>query len=107
MKKSSIFFLLTIVLFSGMSQAENLKNSEFLELSEGQRHWWYSGAFMALGHVAFNKNEEKGQCVWKWFFADPKKKEALLLKSFKKFPNHTPTSIVIALLRRDCNVFLE
>ncbi len=90
-----------------MGQAENLKNSEFLEFSEGQRHWWYSGAFMALGHVAFNKNEEKGQCVWKWLAAKYDERDALLMKSFKKFPDHTPTSIVIALLRQDCDVFLE
>lgn len=64
MKKSSILFLLLSALYSGMSSAENLKNSKFLEFSESQRHWWYSGAFTALGHVAFNENEEKGQCVW-------------------------------------------
>lgn len=107
MKKSSVFFLLLATLYSGMSQAEAIKNSEFLNFSEGQQHWWYSGAYTALGHIAFLESEEKGQCVWKWFFTNPKSREALLTKSFKKYPDHTPTSIVIALLRRDCGVFIK
>lgn len=107
MKKSSVFILLLSVLYSGMSQAESLKNSDFLKTTKDQRHWWYSGAYTALGHIAFLEDEEKGQCVWNWLFSEPETKEALLIKSFKKYPTHTPTSIIIALLRRDCGVFLK
>jgi len=105
-KKSSLIFILLMVFHSGLAQAENLKNSEFLEFTEGQQHWWYSGAYTALGHVAFLEDEEKGICVWNWLASDYKKREALLIKTFKKYPDHTPTSIVIALLRRSCGVFL-
>lgn len=105
MKKSSLIFILLMVFHSGLAQAETLKNSEFLKLSEGQRHWWYSGAFTILGHVVVIDDDEKGKCVWNWLAADYERKEALLMKSFKKYPDHTPTSILIALLRRDCGVF--
>ena len=107
MKKSTLLFILITIFHSGLVQADALKNSEFLEYSEGQRHWWYSGAYIALGHVVFMKDENKGKCVWNWLASDYEKKEALLMKSFKKYPDHTPTSIVIALLRRDCGVFLK
>ncbi len=91
--------------FGAQAHADKLKNSEFLEFSEGQRHWWYLGAYTALGHIALFEDEEKGQCVMKWLFEDEVKRKALLIKSFKKYPDHSPTSIVIGLLRRDCGVF--
>lgn len=102
-----LILLLAGVFFSAMAHADKLKNSDFLKSTEAQRHWWYSGAYTALGHIAFLEDEEKGKCVWNWLFGDYEKKEALLMESFQKYPDHTPTSIVIALLRRDCGVFLE
>ena len=86
--KSAVLMIAILVLFltAGMlnvAQAGGLKNSDFLKYTEGQRHWWYSGAFTVLGHVAFLDDEEKGKCVWNWLAADYDNKEALLMKSFK------------------------
>jgi len=108
MNKSRIFLglSLSILLCAQVVQAESLKNSEFLKFSEGQRHWWYSGTYTAIGHMVYLHDEKKAQCVWNWLFAEPKRKEALLIKSFKQYPDHTPTSIVIALLKRDCGELL-
>ena len=106
MKKASILLVfLAVVCIGPDAQAESLKNSDFLKSTEAQRNWWYSGAFTVLGHVAFLEDEEQGKCVWNWLFADYEKKEALLMKSFKLYPDHTPSGIVIALLRRDCGAF--
>lgn len=107
MKKASVFLSVAGLCLGTYVHANKLKNSEFLEFSESQRHWWYSGAYTALGHVVFLEDQDKGICVWNWLFADYDKKEGLLMESFKKYPDHTPTSIIIALLRRDCGVFLE
>ena len=52
MKKSILLILALLFFHSAVAQAESLKNSDFLEFSEGQRHWWYLGAFTALGHTA-------------------------------------------------------
>jgi hypothetical protein len=45
--------------------------------------------------------------VWRWLPTDPKRKKELLLKSFEKYPDHMPTTILIALLKRDCGVILS
>ncbi|MBT3011732.1 MAG: hypothetical protein KME41_08415 [Candidatus Thiodiazotropha sp. (ex Lucina pensylvanica)] len=105
MKKSILLILVLVFFHSAAIQAESLKNTDILKFSEGQRHWWYLGAFTTLGHVAFLEDEEKGKCVWNWLFADYEKKEALLMKSFKLYPDYTPSGIIIALLRRDCGAF--
>lgn len=107
MKKSSVFLLLLAFTYSGLTQAESLKNSDFLKLSKEHRQIWYLGAYTALGHLAIMDDKEKGQCVLKWLYDDGKDKEKQLEKSFKEYPDHPPTSIVIALLRRDCKVFLK
>jgi len=106
MKKSSLTFILLMVFHSGLAQADALKNSEFMELSEGQRHWWYAGAIESIGHMVFLHDEEKAQCIWRWLPSDPEGKKALLIKSFKKYPDHSPTSILIALLKRECGSLL-
>lgn len=87
------------------SWADPPKNADFLKLSEAQRRWWYVGAYTALGHAALLESEEKGKCVWAWYFDAQEKKEALLEKSFALYPDHTPSSVVIAMLRRDCGAF--
>ena len=106
-KAANALLLVGGVFLNTVAYADKLKNSEFLTFSESQRHWWYSGAYTALGHIAFLQDKEKGVCVWNWLASDYERKEALLMKSFKTYPNHTPPSIVIALLRRDCGVFIE
>jgi hypothetical protein len=108
MTKASILlvFLIMVCVGSGV-QAASLKNSEFLKYTEGQRHWCFLGAFTSLGHVAFLEDQEKGKCVWNWLYDKDEDRKAFLLESFRKFPDHTPTSILIAVLRKDCGVFLK
>jgi hypothetical protein len=103
-----MLLMLALVFFhSAVAQAASLKNSEFLKFSEGQRHWWYLGAFTSLGHVAMLEDKEKGQCVLRWLFDEGENRKSRLDATLAKYPDLTPTSIVIATLRRDCGVFLE
>ncbi|MCB1935504.1 MAG: hypothetical protein KDF59_06145 [Nitrosomonas sp.] len=106
MKRAHLFLTALVFLFSASAQADALKNSDFMKLSEGQRHWWYTGVYTILGHiVSLDNDETTTQCVWDWFFSEPEKREKQLENSFELYPDHAPTSIVIALLRRDCGVF--
>lgn len=85
--------------------AQALKNKDFVKLSAEQRRLWFMGAYTTLGHVASLDSEEKGKCVWNWYFDAPERKEALLEKSFAMYPDQTPSGVVLALLRRDCGAF--
>ncbi len=92
---------------SSSLNAAPLKNSDFMKLTNGQRHWWYAGAYTLAGHVVLLEDEAKSQCVWDWFYKEPEKRKNQLEKTFVAYPDHTPTSIVIALLRKDCDVFAK
>jgi hypothetical protein len=107
MTKASMFLIATMSLFSSIAQAESLKNSDFVKYSEGQRHWWYLGAFTSLGHLAYLEDEAKGQCVLRWLYDEGEDRTGFLLKSFKTYPDNSPTAIIIAILRKDCGAFLK
>jgi len=104
MRRILIFFGLAMAFSASVAQAAAIKNSEFMKLSAGQRHWFYYGAYSSIGHMVSFKDEKKAQCVWLWMTKELEKKKKLLETNFKKFPNHTPTSIILALVKRDCGV---
>jgi hypothetical protein len=77
-------------------------NSKFLELDEGQQQWYFIGAFDAIGHAVHLQNEEQGRCVWQWLFDDYDVRKAAIVESMQRFPDHSPTSIIIAHLDKAC-----
>lgn len=77
-------------------------NTQFLKLSEGQQHWFLLGAFDSIGHAVSLQNEKQGYCIWEWYFNDLEKKKAVILKSMAKFPESSPTAVVIGHLDKAC-----
>ncbi|MCG8604013.1 hypothetical protein MJD09_03310 [bacterium] len=84
---------------------EGAKAKDFLTYSAEQQKWWIGGAVEMAGHIAYLENPDKGGCVWRWYFEDAAAKETLVLKSMAKYPDATPTAIVIALAERACGKF--
>ena len=104
-KTKTACLLLLIALLSGLplpAPAKQFKSSDFLRHSEEQRTWWYIGAFESIGHVASLKNKDQGNCIWTWYFSDGDAKNILIERAMKKYPDYTPTAIVIALLQQAC-----
>ncbi|MBX3631263.1 MAG: hypothetical protein KF908_15435 [Nitrosomonas sp.] len=106
MKRVRLFLAALVFLLSASTQADSLRNSDFLKFSEGEQHWWYAGAFESIGHMVFLHDKQKAQCVWRWLPTEPEKKKALLRQSFEQYPDHSPTSILIALLQKSCGKLL-
>ncbi|MCG8317113.1 MAG: hypothetical protein MI976_28165 [Pseudomonadales bacterium] len=108
MKKASVVFTLMFTLF-GCSEPEaaSLKGSDFMKLDEDARIWWYAGAFTAFGHAmeVESGSKEKSQCIWNWYFERPQKRREQLEESFEKYPEHSPTTVIMALVGRDCGVY--
>ena len=84
MKFASLFISSIVLSQVSFAQGDALTGKAFLQLSEAERHWWYEGAFMALGNSA-GLSEEKvvSDCVWKWYFPDRARRKAQLLRLFK------------------------
>jgi hypothetical protein len=97
------FCLLTTV--SIQAYADIDKNSKFMQHSPSQRAWYYLGAFDAIGHVVTLKNKSQGDCIYAWYFSNPEARKTLIENTLLKYPDHSPTAILIALLRKDCGDF--
>ncbi|NQZ11493.1 MAG: hypothetical protein HRT35_30445 [Algicola sp.] len=85
--------------------ARTLTAREFITFSATKQHWYYYGAFDALAHHISLTDAAKGQCIWRWLPEKPKKRKALLLKSFEKHPDHAPTSIILSLMKKHCGLY--
>ncbi len=104
-KRNALFGVFASV-FSAAIFADASTNRHFLTLSEGQQRWYYNGAFTALAHAAtVQYNKEKSDCVWDWYFKYPERRREQLEESFKLYPDGIPSSVILALLKRDCGVF--
>jgi hypothetical protein len=106
MKISRFLCLICALILSTSAHADSVKNSEFVKLSEAQQHWYYYGTFMGIGHMVSFEDEQKAKCIWLWMTIEPEKKKELLLSTMKQYPDHTPTSIIIGLLQRDCGAIV-
>lgn len=89
-------------LFTNLSDAKEFNSADFLKLSDGQKQWWYLGAIESIGQMVVQRDKQLAQCIWSWLPTEPDKKKDLLKRSFEMYPDHAPTSILMALLQRDC-----
>lgn len=89
-----------------ISNAEGFNNRDFLAMSDVQKKFWLSGAIDTLGHVAAIKSKSHGKCVYDWYFKDTANKNGLILASMEKYPDHSPTTVLMALAKRACGTFV-
>ena len=87
------------------ASAEGFKNKNFLALENEQKKFWLAGAIGALFHVAAAKSEKKGQCVYDWYYTDTAMKNGIILGSMEKYPNATPSAVLLALTEKKCGTY--
>ena len=109
--KSAIFrslCLLFLALYPQQASADGFNNRDFLQMQPEQQKFWLSGAIDTLVHVAAFKDKQIGQCVTDWYFGEKTaERNWLILESFKKYPDHTPTVVLLALTQKACGKYLE
>jgi hypothetical protein len=79
---------------------------KFLLLDEGQREWWYLGAFMTVSHLVALNDKDKGDCAANWYLKADKEgkaaKRALIEKTLAENPQVGETTVVLSLLTQAC-----
>jgi hypothetical protein len=78
------------------------KNSDFLKNSEGERKWYYFGAFDSIGHTVALKDKEKADCIWRYYFDHVEERNVQIEESMTSYPDHAPTAIILALIEKNC-----
>lgn len=88
--------------------AEGFNNKDFLKMPPIRQKFWLNGAMDTLAHVASFKDKTIGQCVVDWYFGEKHaQRNGLIFASMEKYPDHTPTVIIVALTQRACGVYLK
>ncbi len=83
------------------------KSSEFLQHTDGQRAWWFTGAFETLAHSMSQIDKVKSNCIADWYFNAPEQRRKELEDTMRKYPEHAPSSVVIALVQKNCGKLAE
>ncbi len=110
MQKASIsaakrlFIISAIVILMPCTQAYAgpPKSSEFLQHADGQRAWWFTGAFETLAHSMSQIDKVRSDCIADWYFKAPEQRRKELEDTMRKYPDHAPSSVVIALVQKVC-----
>ena len=109
----SSFILATLLLFSALlgipayakEEGKGSYDPDFLNEPEAARIWWYMGTFTMLGHLVSISDKEKGNCIWMWYFKEPRKKRKIIEDTIRSNPKYAPSGVILALLFKDCGEF--
>lgn len=104
------FLILVAIVCASQStvHAEGFLARDFLQLPDASKKFWLHGAMLTLSHIAANQNQELGQCVTDWYFNESiGERNWLILESMKKYPDVSPTTILIALTEKSCGKYSE
>ena len=88
-----------------MTLGEGFTNKDFLKLNNEQKKFWLTGAIEALTHVAAAKSHKQGKCVYDWYYTDTSKQNGIILGSIEKYPDATPSAVLLALTERKCGAY--
>lgn len=100
-------FTLTAIYPQETWASDAFTNKDFLAMPDVQKKFWLSGAITTLGHVALVKDKKTSQCVYDWYFADAAKKNGRILAAMQKYPDYTPSSLIIVMLEKACGKFVQ
>lgn len=77
-------------------------------MEDVKKKFWLHGAISALSHAASIKNIEEAKCIDEWYFNDKiAEKNGLIIASMEQYPEHAPSTILLALIELDCDVYWE
>ena len=77
-------------------------NSEILALPEREQRLWVNALVQGIATGIATFDDEAGACISRWFLGDEAQAFANIQSNMGRFPDHHPSVIVMALVRREC-----
>ena len=105
-KTLAIASLCTIVCAAaGAAAAEDFKSSKFLTYpADAQKSYINSSVLMATLIATQNSKDHAG-CIGKWSGEFVTGGYQPVIEAMKKFPDHHPTGVILAVLQKACGSF--
>ena len=86
--------------------AEGFLARDFLQLPDASKKCWLHGAMMTFSYMAATHSRDMGQCVYEWYFSKQLgERNSLILASMEKYPDVSPTAVLLALTERACGKY--
>lgn len=99
-------FIIASILLSGIStHAGSLKSNEFLDYSETSRDNYIVIAAGIAGLIAGQNRPEQSRCIDQWVAENREAGYGPVLRAMRKFPNHHPSAVIVAVLQKACGRF--
>tara|TARA_R110002110_G_scaffold415618_1_gene652477 strand:- start:9184 stop:9531 length:348 start_codon:yes stop_codon:yes gene_type:complete len=91
-----------------ISVAENFTAAKLLKQSEqGQRNFIEISISMA-GSIATQADPKIARCLDNWYFKDASRRgqrKSDILRVMRKYPNHHPSGLILAVIQKACGSF--
>jgi hypothetical protein len=82
--------------------ADRYSNDEILALPEREQRLWVNALVQGIATGIATFDDEAGACISRWFFGNEAQAFANIQSNMERFPDHHPSVIVMALVRREC-----
>jgi len=102
--------ILTSIMFPGGAAADTFNAKWLLEQSEGTQNFFIQTAISTAGSIAGQAHPEIEACMDKWFPPIQSVREERyqeVIRYMRKFPDHSPTAVVIATIQKNCGKFKD
>jgi hypothetical protein len=98
------------ITLSGMANSQEpepttdrVTNRDLLEQPVRDQRIWLNALVVGFAYGVSIENDEVGVCVLDWYFDDQEQSFADLREQMRRFPDHSPSVVLIALARRACD----
>lgn len=102
MKLNSGFFAVLALMVISSAYAEASPSKFFTDLSAQERYSWLDGALLTAAHALAMQDKALGDCASKFYVSDKDGKQRLITATIAKYPNESPTTIILTLLGQAC-----
>lgn len=108
-KCKCLLFSVSVLLFSfvsiGNAQDKSFKSKEFLEYSGNARGNYIVIAAGMAGLISGQNRPEQSRCIDQWVRENRQQGYRSVISAMRKFPNHHPSAVLIAVLQKACGSF--
>jgi len=106
-KALAIASLSTIVcsMAGGALAGEAFKSSQFLTYSAEARQSYITSSAMMAGLIASQNNPRQGKCIDDWIARQSAQGYASVVEVMKRYPDHHPSAVIVAVLDKACGSF--
>ncbi|MEO0679366.1 MAG: hypothetical protein AAF192_03010 [Pseudomonadota bacterium] len=96
-----------IVLLAGAApaEAESFTAADFLTWDDANRGAYVEISVGMAGLIAQQIDAAKAECITTWYFSRMSAANDEVYAAMRRFPDHHPRALILAVLRKRCDVF--